>query len=77
MADTVEEDQERVVLGQREDTFAGFSWTGAEPEGLSDPEEAEEYGAVCEGDELVTYNLDALTGEFQSASEEQFLEDVD
>lgn len=28
-----EGDQERVVLGRKEDTFAGFSWTGPSPKG--------------------------------------------
>lgn len=68
---------DRVVLGVKEDTFAGFSWSGAEPEGLYDPEMAEELGAVWEGDELVTYDLGTLEAEFTNASEEEFLPDVD
>ena len=52
---------ERVVLGRRDDTtMVGFQWTGAEPEGLFAPYEAESLGAVWEGDELVTYNLGHL-----------------
>lgn len=49
---------ERVVLGRKDDmTFVGFQWTGAEPEGLNEPEHAVGLGAIWEGDELVTYNL--------------------
>jgi len=73
----VEEDgQERVVLGRMEDTFAGFSWTGAEPEGVGDLHEAESYGAVWEGDELVTYELGSLTRQFENAGD-NWLEDND
>ncbi len=67
----------RVVLGHKEDTFAGFTWTGAEPEGLSRPGGGRGVRRDVGGYELVTYNLDALTGEFQRASEEQYLEDDD
>lgn len=43
-----------MVLGRKEDTFAGGSaGRGAEPEGLSDVEEVQELGAVWEGEELV------------------------
>lgn len=70
------ETDERVLLGQKEDTFAGFSWTGAEPEGLSDPDEAVEMGAVWEGDELVTYDLGGLTRQFEH-SDDGWLEDND
>jgi len=50
----------RVVLGRRTDDWAGFRWSGAEPPGMYDPEQAEALGAVWEGDELVTYDLDGL-----------------
>lgn len=53
--------EQRVVLGRTDDsTFVGFQWTGAEPEGLNDAEEAVALGAIWEGDELVTYDLQAL-----------------
>lgn len=51
----------RVVLGRKAPgTFAGFQWTGREPEGLYEVEVAEELGAAWEGDELVTYDLETL-----------------
>lgn len=52
---------QRVVLGRRDDrTFVGFQWTGAEPEGLNEPDHAVALGAAWEGRELVTYNLPEL-----------------
>ncbi len=56
---------DRVVLGRRTDTFAGFEWTGAEPEGMNDPSVAETLGAQWEGEELVTYELDELRHTFE------------
>ncbi|HXF73790.1 MAG TPA: hypothetical protein VNO79_14410 [Actinomycetota bacterium] len=50
----------RVVLGRRSDDWAGFRWSGAEPPGMYDPEQAIALGARWEGDELVTYDLGAL-----------------
>lgn len=67
----------RVVLGRRDPTtMVGFQWTGAEPEGLSEPEHAEMLGAVWEGDELVTYNLGHLLHRF-GHDIDGFMEDVD
>jgi len=76
MNEIEEEDESRVVLGQREDTFAGFRWTGAEPEGLSDPEEAEAMGAIWEDGELVTYDLPSLNRQYEHSGE-GWLEDND
>ena len=68
---------ERVVLGRRDDsTWVGFQWSGAEPAGLSEPDEAEALGAVWEGEELVPYDMPALSREWQHAGE-NFLPDVD
>ena len=70
-------DQERVVLGRKDDsTWVGFQWTDDAPQGLGEPEEAEELGAVWEGDELVTYELESLKGQVHHLDEE-YLEDVD
>ena len=67
----------RVVLGRRDDTtMVGFQWTGAEPEGLYEPYEAESLGAVWEGDELVTYNLGHLVHRF-GHDIDGYTEDVD
>lgn len=54
-------DRQRVVLARKERSMVRQRWTGAEPDGLSDPEVAEELGAKWEGDELVTYDLEGLT----------------
>ena len=51
---------QRVVLARRERSMIRYRWTGAEPEGLSDPEMAEELGATWEGDELVTYDMEGF-----------------
>jgi hypothetical protein len=56
---------ERVVLGRRRpDLWSHFQWTGAEPPGMFDPAQAEALGAVWEGDELVSYDLDELRHAF-------------
>jgi hypothetical protein len=69
--ESAQEDEERVVLARKEDTFAGLSWTGEEPEGLIETEEAEAMGAVWEGDELVTYDIEAMNRTFRMASESE------
>lgn len=51
---------ERVVLGTKMGSVAGFHWSGNEPEELSDVKLAEEMGAVWEGAELVIYDLPGL-----------------
>lgn len=48
---------ERVVLGRRENSMIGFRWSGNEPDGLNDVKLAQEFGAIWEGDELVTYDM--------------------
>lgn len=55
----------RVVLGRRSDDWAGFRWTGAEPDGMYDPEQAIALGARWEGDELVTYDAEGLRHAFE------------
>jgi len=68
---------EKVVLGRRDDaTFVGFQWTGAEPEGLFEPDQAVALGATWEGDELVTYNLAHLEHRFAHEAD-GFMEDAD
>jgi aryl carrier-like protein len=46
------------------------------PQELADPEEAEELGAVWEGEELVTYGLDSLRHQVEHL-EDDYMEDVD
>ena len=68
---------ERTVLGRKTpDGMVRFQWTGAEPEGLDDPEFARALGAVWEDDELVTYNLQHVRHNYQHWAD-QFLEDSD
>ena len=68
---------DRVVLGWRSpSTWAGFTWSGAEPAELDEPNDAIDAGAVWEGDELVTYNLTALNHAF-SHREDTWLTDSD
>ena len=67
----------RVVLGRRTPYgMVKFQWTGEEPDGLNDPEFAENLGALWEGDELVTYNYDLLVHNYGHWAD-QFLEDSD
>ncbi len=67
---------ERVVLGRKENSTIGFRWSGAEPEGLDDVGMEVEFGAVREGDELVSYDMDALKFQIDRL-DEQYLEDND
>lgn len=67
----------RVVLGRKEpSTFVGFQWSGAEPEGLEDTEVAVALGALWEGDELVSYNIEHLRHRVEHAIDD-YMEDVD
>ena len=77
MPETEHRKGERVVLGRRTpEAMVPFQWTGAEPDGLEDPAFAEACGAVWEGDELVTYNLQHLRHNYGHWADE-FLEDSD
>lgn len=68
---------DRVVLGRRDEaTMVGFQWTGAEPEGLNEPAQAEALGAAWEGEELVTYNIKHLIHRFSHESD-GFMADPD
>ncbi len=63
--------EDRVVLGHKDDmSWSGFQWSGAEPEGMNDPEVAEQLGATWEGEELVTYNPEGLKHRFEQMDEE-------
>jgi hypothetical protein len=69
--------RERVVLGRLTPWgMVQLQWTGAEPESLDDPLVAEELGARWEDDELVTYNLPALSWDLDQRYN-QYLEDSD
>ncbi len=66
----------RVVLARRTSGFQPYQWTGEEPDGLADEEEALAFGAQWEGDELVTYDMATLQLSVDSASDD-FLNDND
>lgn len=68
---------ERVVLARKApETMVGYQWTGAEPEGMIQPNQAEYMGAVWEGDELVTYDLPLMQHDW-SHRMDGYLEDSD
>ncbi len=68
---------ERVVLARKApESWMGFQWTGAEPEGMVDLEQAEYMGAVWEGDDLVTYNLRLFRHDWEHRMD-GYLEDSD
>ena len=68
---------DRIVLGRKDSrTMVGFQWTGAEPQELGDTEMAVALGAVWEGDELVTYNINHLRHNLQHESD-GYMEDSD
>ncbi|CAN5761102.1 hypothetical protein BH20ACT23_BH20ACT23_18040 [soil metagenome] len=56
--------------------MVGFQWSGSEPEGLYEPEQAKALGAVWEGEELVTYDLQQLVHYF-THEPDGFMEDPD
>lgn len=68
---------QRVVLARKESSMLHYRWTGEEPEGLSGPEMAEDLGALWEGDELVTYDLEGFTQLLAYQSGDQYVIDND
>jgi hypothetical protein len=68
---------ERIVLARRTpEGMVKFQWTGAEPPGLDSIDFAEQIGAIWEGNELVTYNMQHLLHNYGHWADE-FLEDSD
>lgn len=72
-----EKSGERVVLARKTDTIARHQWTGAEPTGMFELDEAEELGARWEGDELVTYDLPGLSSLYEYYRNNDYLIDND
>ncbi|MDP9402137.1 MAG: hypothetical protein M3P85_02130 [Actinomycetota bacterium] len=66
---------ERVVLGWRENLMVGFRWSGAEPKDLNDVKLAEEFGAIWEGDELVTYDMESVVWQMEHMSDDYMYDD--
>ncbi|MGH2732757.1 MAG: hypothetical protein ACRDJF_08340 [Actinomycetota bacterium] len=70
-------DSDRVVLAHSTPyAFVKLQWTGAEPEGLDDPDWAQALGAVWDGDELVAYNMARFRHNFEHWFDD-FVEDDD
>ncbi|MEO6122051.1 MAG: hypothetical protein ABIW46_01525 [Acidimicrobiales bacterium] len=67
--------EERIVLGRKENSMIGFRWSGAEPEDLNDVALAEEFGAIWEKDELVTYDLASVVWQMEHMSDDFMYDD--
>ncbi|MGI8686548.1 MAG: hypothetical protein ACR2MO_15910 [Acidimicrobiales bacterium] len=65
---------ERVVLGRKEKSMIGFRWSGNEPKDLNDLDLAVEVGAIWEGDELVTYNMESLVWEMEHLGDDYMID---
>ena len=55
----------------------GLRWTGVEPSGMYEVDDAVELGATWEGDELVTYNLADMIELYEYYTTEDWLPDND
>lgn len=51
-----------------------FRWSGDEPENLNDLELALEFGAIWEGDELVTYDMDSLKWQMEHTTDDYMID---
>jgi hypothetical protein len=68
----------RVVLGKKgESSMVPIQWTAECPDGIDDLETAEELGAKWEGEELVTYDLEAMKELLVYYEEDAYLPDND
>jgi len=71
-------DGERVVIGHKgSSSMVQVKWTEDCPPGINDLEYAEELGAQWEGDELVTYDLEAMKQLSEYYEEDAYLPDND
>lgn len=52
----------------------GFRWSGAEPKDLNDLSLAEEFGAIWEGDELVTYDMASIVWQMEHISDDYMID---
>jgi hypothetical protein len=69
---------DRVVLGRKGGTsMVKIRWSEEAPEGLYEISDAEELGAVWEGDELVTYDLKSFCDLFEYYTNNEWLPDND
>jgi hypothetical protein len=75
--EAMEQEGTRVVLARRENSMIGLRWTGAEPSGMYEVDEAIELGAKWEGEELVTYQLEDMLELYEYYSDGAYLSDND
>ncbi|HEX7275943.1 MAG TPA: hypothetical protein VF244_01080 [Acidimicrobiales bacterium] len=69
---------DRVVLGRRgSSSMVKVHWTEAAPQALYEVGDAEELGAVWEGDELVTYDHEGFCELFAYYESNTYLPDND
>ncbi|MGH9281871.1 MAG: hypothetical protein ACRD0S_02925 [Acidimicrobiales bacterium] len=64
----------RVVLARKENSMVGYRWTGDEPDGLNDDVLAVELGAIWEGDELVTYDMESLVWQMEHMDDDYMID---
>ncbi len=69
---------DRVVLGRKGDSsMVKVRWTDAAPQALYEVSDAEELGAVWEGDELVVYDHPGFCDLFEYYASNTYLPDND
>ena len=69
---------ERVVLGRKgTSSMVKVRWTEAAPDALNDVGDAEELGALWEGDELVTYDIESFRDLFTYYENNEYQSDND
>ncbi len=65
---------ERVVLARKEKSMIGYRWTGDEPKDLNDIDLAVELGAVWEGDELVTHDMNSFVWQMEHMDDDYMID---
>lgn len=54
--------------------MVGFRWSGNEPDEMNDLDLAVEMGAIWEGDELVTYDLESLSWQMEHMGDDYMID---
>lgn len=66
------------MLGRKgTSSMVKIRWTEAAPEALNDADDAEELGAVWEGEELVTYDIESFRDLFTYYEDNEYQSDND
>jgi hypothetical protein len=69
---------ERVVLGRKGgSSMVKIRWTEKAPSSINDVSDAEEMGAIWEGDELVTYDLEGFMEQVEFFESNDYMIDND